>query len=113
MKPRKLPKTYVDNVGDKRSDRSVVGTARKTAKSGSLTVNGRTDVADGTVGARVVLAATELGSDSIQLVAEVGENVLDVPNVPLREDLGDSAGQDHRTGGEDSEDGRETHGGEG
>ena len=113
MKPLKLPKTYVDNVGDKRSDRSVVGTARKTAESGSLAVNGRSDVADGTVGALIVLAATEFGSDSIQLVAEVGENVLDVPSVPLRDDLGDGAGQDHRTGGEDSEDGGETHGEEG
>ena len=113
MKPRKLPKTYVDNVGDRRSDCSVVGTARKTAESGSVTVNGRGNFADGIIGARVVLAATEFRSDSIQLAAEVGENVLDVPNVPLRDDLGDGAGQDHRTGGENSEDSGETHGEEG
>ena len=113
MKPRKLPETYVDNVGDKRSDPRAVGTARKIAEIGSLIVNGRNDVVDGTGGARIVLAITEFGSDSIQLGAEVAENVLDVPNVSLGDDLGDGAGQDHRTGGEDSEDGGETHGEEG
>ena len=70
MKPRKLPKTYVDNVEDGLSDRRAVGTARRTADIGSLIVNGLNDFVGGVGGARAVIAATESGSDTAQRGAE-------------------------------------------
>ena len=113
MKPQKLPKTYAENVGDRRNDRSVVGTARITAEVGSLLLDGRNHGLDDIFGALVLLAAIYLGSDRAQLVAEVVETVRDIHSIPLRDDLGDSGGEGHRASGEDSEDGRETHGKEG
>ena len=70
MKSRKLPKTYIDNASNRLSDRRAVGTARRTADGGSLIVNGINDFVGDLTGARVVLAATESGSDAVQRGAE-------------------------------------------
>ena len=58
------------------------------------------------------MTIVELGKDGVTLVAEGGHSVLDIGDAPLRNDIWDSPSEGHSTGGEDSEDGKETHGGE-
>ena len=109
MRLWKLAQTYGDNVGDDGNERSGSGTSRKRIEGGSTSVDGSNDFVDNFFGACVVGAAVELGGDSTDLVAEVGDSILDVRNGPLRGNLGHCAGEGHSTGSEDSEDGRETH----
>ena len=107
--PWVLANTYGDNVGHDVSKRGCAETARKTANGGGTNVDGSNELNDDCIGALVIIAVVELGNNSVALVAEVGEGVLDVRNPPLRDNVGDGAGEDHGTGSEDSEDGRETH----
>jgi hypothetical protein len=109
MEPRKLVDTYDDNVSDNVSEREGRKSASETTKGGGTNIDCSNELDDNSVSARVVIAATKLGNNSVALVAEVGEGVLDVGRGPLRDDFGDSAGEGHSTGGEDSKDGGETH----
>ena len=107
--PRVPADTYGDNVANGSSDWRGSGTASNTTKCVGMIVDGSNELNDNRVGALVVIAAIELGNDSVALAAEVGEGLLNVRSGPLRDDFGDSDGECHGTGRKDSEDGRETH----
>ena len=110
MESQKFAGTYDSNIGGGGGSCSVTGTTRKSTESIRTSIDGSNELNDDCIGARIVLAAIELGKDSITLVAEVRESVLDVRDRPLRDDLGNNTGEGYSTGSEDSEDGRETHG---
>lgn len=107
--PWVLADTYGGNVGDNASKHSGTETARETAKGSGTNIDGSNELNNNCIGALVVIAVVELGDDSVALAAEDVEGVLDVRDGPLRDDLGDGAGEGHSTGSEDREDSRETH----
>jgi len=105
-----IRQTYGDNVDNDGSERG--GTDKNTSKTVEdvgTNVDGSNEFNDDCLGARVIVAVVELGDDGIALVAKVAERIPYVRNGPFRDDLGDSAGEGHSAGSEDSEDGRETH----
>lgn len=106
---RKLVITYSDNVGDDSTESEITRTAGIPAGGGITRVDGGNELEDDLVGAVVVAAAIELLDDGAALVAEVGPGGLELVDRPLLDDFRDSASEGHGTGGEDSEDGGETH----
>ena len=102
--------THIDNVGDETTQIGGGRTASKAANSGGTSVDGTDEFGDDLLGAGVVHTVVELGNDGVGRAAEGVEGVLDVGDGPLFNDPGNGSGEGHCTGGEDSEDGRETHG---
>ena len=110
-RPLKLIKTYDDDTGEGTGDRS--STRLRTAGDGAegdiTGIDGIDKHFEEYNGARVV-KAVELGSDGIDRIGEVDKaSLLDVGDRPLRRSLDSGASKGHSTGGEDSEDGRESH----
>ena len=108
--PRKLAITHDNNVSDEANQRGGSKTTSKTIKGGGTNVDCSGELDDGVLGAGVVVAIVELGNDYVDRAGEDLEDVLDLGDGSLADDIRDSAGEGHSTGGEDSEDGRETHG---
>ena len=110
MKPWKLAnKAYGDNANDEGSVGEAASTASNATKGGSTSADGNIEVGDDGSSALVIRAGVQTGEDSAARAAEGVEGIIDGGFVPLRDDVGDSAGDSHSTGGEDSEDGGETH----
>lgn len=111
--PRKLVSTYRDDLNSRFSNHGDAKNAVKSTKSGGALFDGDDKLADDDARARIVVAAVEPGEDIVAVVAEEAKGVRDIGGGPLRNDFGDGAGEGHGTGGEDSEDGGETHDEEG
>lgn len=131
VRSKNLATTYIDNASDGASEIAVTAAASNTANFVLAIVDDGSDLEDKLLGAIIVPAVTDLGNDSVALVAEGGEGVLDV-GVGLIVGWGcgliggrgggligswgvglivswDGSGEGHSTGSDNSEDGREAH----
>ena len=105
VRPWRLAKTYGNQIGCAVSELVVISVAScNRVDGGTAGGDDINELLDELGEARVVLAAVVLGNDGSDICADVVESVLDV-----RRPLGDSTGKGHSTGGEDGEDGGETH----
>lgn len=109
VKPWKLANTYGDNANDEGSISETASTASNATKGGSTSADGNIEVGDDGSSASVIRASAQTGEDSAARAAEDVEGVIDGGFVPLRNDVGDNAGEGHSTGSEDSKDGGKTH----
>lgn len=110
LKRQERATTYSDNPNDNLNEFSGRIPPSTAPKGGCTNVDCGNQLDDNGGGAVVGGAGAELGNESVALVVEGVEGIYDVAGGPLLDDLGDSPGEGHCTGGEDSEDSRETHG---
>jgi hypothetical protein len=109
LKLQKKATTYNDDLNDDINEVRGGNSRATSLEDGCASLNGDNQLGDNGGGAGVVVAAGELREDRVALAAKGGEGVLDVGGRPLGDDLGDGPSNGHSTGGEDSEDGEETH----
>ena len=107
--PSELANTYRDHFDDDIGNSKVGQAARVIVDGSGARVDGSGQLDGDIIRALVVPAAAELGEDAVAMAVESVEGIRDVAVRPLRDDLGDGAGEGHDTSGEDSEDGGETH----
>ena len=109
VKPRNVADTYSNNGNDSVGERQGTKPARNTTKGAGTSANGNFQLGDDFSSTADVVAAIELGKDSVASAAEGVEGGRDIGVGPLLDDFRNSAGEGHDTSSEDGEDGRETH----